>query len=356
VEAADVAGNKSSGIVRFDLSRTPPTITANIPASLTSTLPNATLNVTGQIGAHSLSSSVMYVRQPSANGQCTSTGPLFGEGTTAGTVGQSTYQLGTSAQFTIPVILNGPALAQRPRVMDYCFQFGATGNEVNRLGNPNPTRSEQFYKLTYMWEVMPTSPGSIRGRVTVNTTSPLPGITVSSGPMSTTTDANGNYTLDPVDPGTRTVALGGLPADVQCNPSSKTTDVTSGQSSVLDFNCTRTNFVVALVMSYVHVSAGLSYSCVLFTANETAFSAREAGGTQAALTGATWSVTWSGPGVVGQTQRSGSMNTSNQALDRQQINLLGTYTANVSVSANGVTKQASGSVTVGGTQGTCPPP
>ena len=73
------------------------------------------------------------------------------------------------------------------------------------------------------------------------------------------------------------------------------------------------------------------------------------------IAGATYSIQWTGPGTVGPTQRTGTFNAQSQAIDRQQINAFGTYTANVSVTYQGATKQVTASVSVGPAQGTCPP-
>ena len=116
------------------------------------------------------------------------------------------------------------------------------------------------------------------------------------------------------------------------------------------------SFSIALLMSYVHVGPGVSYACTRITGMADAFVRGAENITLESIPGATWSVQWSGPGTVGSTQRSGTLDAQSQALDRQQINQFGTYTANVTVISNGVTKTASGSVSVGGSQGTCTPP
>jgi hypothetical protein len=131
--------------------------------------------------------------------------------------------------------------------------------------------------------------------------------------------------------------------------------VTAGQIATVNFACSQINFAVSMSMSFVHVGPGDSKTCALIsgavtTANSTTPIALES------IPGATYTITWSGPGVVGGTQRSGTLNAQSQALDRQDINLFGTYTANVSVTYQGVTRTASGNVSVGGTQGTCPAP
>jgi hypothetical protein len=115
------------------------------------------------------------------------------------------------------------------------------------------------------------------------------------------------------------------------------------------------SFTIALVTSYVHVGPGVSFACVRITGMADPFVRGSENVTLENIAGAAWSVQWSGPGTTGSTQRTGTLDAQSTALDRQQINQFGTYTANVSVTSNGVTKQASGTVSVGGTQGTCPP-
>jgi hypothetical protein len=354
IEAADVAGNASAGVFSFILGRAPPTVTHNIPATFSSMQPNATLNVSGQISTpHSLTVSTMYVRQPLANGECASTAPLFGQGTTAGTVNQNTFSIPAAGQFTFPVMLNGPSTVQGPQTMGVCFQFAAAYNAVNRFNEPNPVTMDQLYRLTFTWDVMPPSTGMISGRVTVNTTSPLPGVTVSIPSRSTTTDANGNYSFADVPEGNTPVTLTNIPTEVLCPTVSKSGSVTAGQTVQLDFNCLR--FSVNADGLYRHIAAGVSEVCARIS-GLLGFSTRGEPIALENIAGASYTVQWSGPGTVGSTTRSGTLNAQSQAIDRQQINAFGTYTANVTVTYQGATRQVTASVSVGGSQGTCPAP
>ena len=350
----DLAGNRSTSSFNFSRKTTPPTFSATVPSTGSSTDLFSTLTLGYEFSdPFGIGAADLYVRDPQG-GLCTANSPLWEQGSGPGTVGQNRYALGTvPGPFNRTIQLNGALNELRPRTTTYCFHFIIADQAVNKYGAARPNVTERFYSTTYTWLPRPPGFGNIVGQVTVNGLAPLPGVTVTTGNMTTTTGPNGQYTFVLLEEGSHLLTLSGLPAGVQCVPISKTGVVVSGQTTVVDFNCTQTNFVITLQVTYVHVGPGLSYACVRITATEIAFKGPVA---MPALTGATWSVAWSGPGVVGQPQRNGTLDANSQALDRQQINLFGSYTANVSVTANGVTKTATGSVTVGGTQGTCTPP
>lgn len=239
-----------------------------------------------------------------------------------------------------------------PQTLSYCWQFRGENGARDRNGNARPISTDRLWKLDYTW--LPPAPvlGNLGGTVRLNG-SPLQGVTVTAAGQSQNTDANGLYLFTNVSPGTYQVSLSNLPVGVQCL--SQTASVTAGQTTTLNINCTQTNFTLTLGLSYRHNGPGDSNTCVAISGALAA----AAGSDPVALeniAGATYTVQWSGTGVVGTTQRSGTLNASSQALDRQPINLFGTYTANVSVTYQGVTKQASGTVTVSGMQGTCPQP
>jgi hypothetical protein len=180
-------------------------------------------------------------------------------------------------------------------------------------------------------------------------------MTVSVLAMTTTTGANGMYSFHDLSPRRYVVLLSNIPPGLICDPSSKEGDVRDGETTIIDFECIQSDFLINTLFDFVHVGTGLSFVCIIGTVAETAFLSSDSTPLEA-LTGATWSVAWAGPGVVGSTQRNGTLDANNRMLDRQQINRFGTYTATLSVTANGVTKQATGQVTVGAAQGTCTPP
>jgi hypothetical protein len=115
----------------------------------------------------------------------------------------------------------------------------------------------------------------------------------------------------------------------------------------VNFTCTITNdFAVSLIdppPSYRHIVSGVSAeTCTGISTNP-------------ARPGGSWTATWSGPGTVGVTQRSGTLDGAGHAVDRQPINQLGTYNLDVTVIASGLTRSASGSVVVVAAAGSCPP-
>lgn len=355
LDVFDVAANRATASYLFRTDYSAPTVTWNGPSTGLSTQASSIVNFRGTY-ADNLSGikvAKYYIRLP-VNDQCVAAGAPFPTGTGPGTVSQNEFDL-TGGAYNLDVTLNGPPNAQRPATSIYCWYFHAEDMALDRNGNSRPNVTDRFWRLTQTWNVTPPSEGIITGRVRLNTTSALPGITVSTaGKPVTTTDASGNYTFTGVPAGSATVTISNIPADVQCAPLSKVGAVTAGQTTTIDFDCS-SNFTMALAMSYVHVGPGVSYSCVFITGTAAAAHGVEPVALES-IVGASWTVQWSGPGVVGPTSRSGTLNSQSQALDRQQIELFGTYTANVSVTHRGLTKQASGTVTVGGMQGTCTPP
>jgi len=199
------------------------------------------------------------------------------------------------------------------------------------------------------------SAGSISGRVTLRGVTPIAGMTVSLLGMTTTTGANGMYSFHDLSPRRYVVLLSNIPAGLICDPSSKEGDVRDGETTIIDFECIQSDFLINTLFDFVHVGTGLSFVCIIGTVAEASSRTNEPTSLEA-LAGATWSVSWAGLGVVGSTERNGTLDANNKMLDRQQINRFGTYTATLTVTANGLTKQVSGSVTVGAAQGTCTPP
>src|SRR6185369_2504791 len=113
-----------------------------------------------------------------------------------------------------------------------------------------------------------------------------------------------------------------------------------------NFECTTTpiQFTVTLAPSYRHIVAGVSSeTCVKIT-------------TAQPRAGASVSVTWTGPGIVGTATRTLTTDANGEVTDRQAINVLGTYGVTVTVTSNGVAVTTTGSVTVGAGAGTCPAP
>jgi hypothetical protein len=357
VRVSDNAGNQSTTVIVFRKDRTAPAIDASVPATGSTTQPTATVNITGQISDQfGLSAAVMYVRQP-VSGSCVVNGPLFPQGTTAGTVGQNTYDLGASGAIGLSVLTTGAPDDMRPRTTTYCFHFQAADQGVTKDGAARPNTADRLYPLTFTWQPLPPALGTITGQVTVNG-APLAGVTVTTGTLSQQTNANGIYSFTGLVPGNYAVTVSNLPSDVSCVPSTKNGTVTAGNTTVIDFPCTRIQigFAIQLQMRYVHVGPGISFACVVISTSTTSTSSHRSASSAALPPGAAYTVAWSGPGVVGGTQRSNSLDANAMALDRQQIDQFGTYNVTVSVTSGGVTRQATGSVNVTSPQGTCTPP
>jgi hypothetical protein len=192
-----------------------------------------------------------------------------------------------------------------------------------------------------------TVPGTVTGAVRLNSVGQS-GVTVmlvqgTTTVGTTTTAAGGTYTFSNVQPGTYTATIT-PPAGAFCSTSSQTVTVQSNQAATANFDCI--NFTVSLSNpppSYRHISAVSSETCTGIT-------------TSPAQPGGSWMATWTGTGTVGATQRTGILDASGTAEDRQPTNQLGTFNVNVSVTSAGATRSATGSVTVQAAAGTCPAP
>ena len=193
-----------------------------------------------------------------------------------------------------------------------------------------------------------TPPGSVSGTVLVNGSGQAGvSVTLTQGANTigtATTGTGGAYTIANVAAGSYSAAIT-PPAGTVCANTPQNVTVQANQNSTANFSCA-TDFSVSLIdpaPSYRHIVNGVSAeTCTGIS-------------TTPARAGGTWTTTWTGPGTVGVTQRTGSLDASGKAVDRQPINQVGTYNLNVSVIANGVTRTATGTVVVTAAAGTCPP-
>jgi len=161
-----------------------------------------------------------------------------------------------------------------------------------------------------------------------------------------TTAADGTYRVSALAPGAYSVSVT-PPVGGTCASNPQTVTVPANQDATANFDCTTppADFAVTLgnpPPSYRNFTATSSETCVGISATP-------------AQLGASWTTTWTGPGTVGTTSRTGTFNASNLVVDRQPINLVGTYNLHVVIVSGSVTRTADASVVVTAAQGTCPP-
>lgn len=222
---------------------------------------------------------------------------------------------------------------------------------ANTACTPNPQNVTVQSNQTATANFTCTSlPGSVSGIVLVNglgQSGVVVTLTQATNTIGTgTTGTGGVYTITSVPPGTYSAAIT-PPSGTVCTNTPQNVTVLANQTATVNFTCTISNdFSVSLIdplPSYRHIVNGVSAeTCTGIS-------------TSPARPGGAWTTTWSGPGTVGVTQRTGALDASGKAVDRQPINQVGTYNLNVSVVANGLTRTATGSVVVTAAAGTCLP-
>ena len=252
-----------------------------------------------------------------------------------------TTATGANGMYTIPNVLPGAyTVVMTPPLNSVC---PTTQRDVTVQANLTVTAN---FDCT-------TAPGSVTGFVFVDDVGRA-GVTVTlmqgtTTVGTTTTGASGTYAFANVQPGTYTATIT-PPAGTACPGSPQSVTVQSNQAATANFNCTTlpsAEFTVNLAEpppSYRHIVVGVSSeTCTGIT-------------TSPAKPGGSWTTMWTGTGTVGATQRSGTLDASGKAVDRQPINQTGTYNVNVQVTAGGVTRSGTGSVNVAAAAGSCPPP
>jgi hypothetical protein len=190
--------------------------------------------------------------------------------------------------------------------------------------------------------------GTLTGTVTVNGVGESGvDVTLRDGTTvigTTTTGTSGTYTFTNVTAGTRNVSIE-TPEGATCATTQQDVTVPAGGTATANFACTRPapgfNITFAMpVPGYCHIGPGDSRTYTGFW-------------TDPAQAGASYSFSWTGPGTVGGTTRTGTLDASGGGFDEQMINQFGTYTGMASVTVGGNTETATTSVTVTGAQGAC---
>ncbi|HYN81944.1 MAG TPA: carboxypeptidase-like regulatory domain-containing protein [Gemmatimonadaceae bacterium] len=325
----------STGVYTFedltlgDYTVTPTAMGFNCPAANATILAfqTTTLNIvcTPQVG--SVNGTIRLDLAPVAGAAVTAR-----QGTT--TVGSATT--GSNGTYTIPNLLPGAyTIGMTPPPNAIC---PTTQRDVTVQSNLTTTAD---FDCT-------SAPGSVTGAVRLNNVGQS-GVTVTLTQGATTigtaaTAAGGTYTISNVQPGTYTATIT-PPAGAFCSTNPQTVTVQSNQAATANFDCI--NFTVNLsnpAPSYRHIVPNVSSeTCTGIT-------------TTPAQPGASWTTMWTGTGTVGATQRSGTLNASGMAVDRQPISQIGTYNVNATVNSGAGARSGTGSVTVQAGAGTCPAP
>lgn len=190
--------------------------------------------------------------------------------------------------------------------------------------------------------------GTVTGTVTVNGTGESGvAVTLREGTTviaTTTTGTGGTYSFTNVATGAKNVSI--TPPDgATCENTQQDVTVPAGGSVPANFACTRpaTGFNLTFAMpvpGYCHLGPGnsITYTGVW---------------TDPAQPGASYSFSWTGPGTVGSTTRTGTLDAQGGFFDQQSINQFGTYAGMASVTVGGNTETATTTVNVAAAQGAC---
>jgi len=190
--------------------------------------------------------------------------------------------------------------------------------------------------------------GTVTGTVTVNGSGESGvAVTLREGTTvvaTTQTGTGGTYSFTNVATGTKNVSIT-PPEGATCEDTDQDVTVPGGGTATANFACTRpaAGFNVTFGMpvpGYCHIALGDSRTYGGF-------------GTDPIQAGASYSFTWTGPGTVGGTTRTGTLDASGRGFDEQMINQFGTYTGMASVTVGGNTETATTSVNVTSAQGAC---
>jgi hypothetical protein len=190
--------------------------------------------------------------------------------------------------------------------------------------------------------------GTVTGTVTVDGTGESGvAVTLREGTTvigTTTTGTSGTYTFTNVSTGTKNVSIT-PPEGATCDDTDQDVTVPGGGTATANFACTRpaSGFTITFGMpvpGYCHIALGDSRTYTGF-------------GTDPIQAGASYSFSWTGPGTVGGTTRTGTLDASGRAFDEQMINQFGIYTGMASVTVGGNTETATTTVEVTSAQGGC---
>jgi hypothetical protein len=344
--ASDRAGNSSTYVYVFTLKTADPSITFSTTPQHTwqSSDPSVSFDFTGTIADPNIATAVGAVYKPGPNGTCGDQDDvIWPKGSAGGQVSENTFDYLSGVMLngmfhSMYTAYNGVPVGGQANQAGYCLTVDAADDAVDGMGAAFPNTSRLSFDSRLTWLPPAPTTGTIAGHVTLSGGAPVAGATVTAGSATTTTGADGSYSLTGLQPGPYTVAVSNLPTDVTCSPSSKSTSVTAGNTSTVDFSCDmQPTFAINLTGLYRHFM-GFSRVCLHIS-------------TTPAQPNAPYSASVTGPagGVSGSGQHSGNLDGAGAADVTNDIFLYGSYDWVVSI----LGQMASTSINVTSTPGTC---
>jgi hypothetical protein len=216
----------------------------------------------------------------------------------------------------------------------------ATGTACSAITQSATVTAAQNTVVSFTCTTLPGSVSGVvsglSGQTTTVTVAKADGTVVSAA----ATNIDGSYLIANIPPGSYKVTVT-APTGKTCSPGNVPVTVQANQTSSASFACQVLTFTVDLDASYRHVVPNVSSEvCVDFNG----------------WPDAQYTLTWTGPGLVGTATRTGVADGDGDAFDRQAINVLGTYNVQITMTFNGVSVTNSVSVVVTPDPGTCPAP
>jgi hypothetical protein len=320
ITGSDSAGNQASNDYSFLLKNTGPRITHTLTPQVSwqSNSASADFNLAGTVTDPHFALSAGAVYQLGPDNLCgTNDDTLWPQGTAPGQVSRNmwdyTSMVRATGGFNLRFTAYNPlSTSGQPRTDSYCIGVTASDSAKDVDGNPFANMSKLTFVSSLQWQPQQPTVGSIAGTVTVNGT-PASGLTVRAAGQTTQTAADGSYSFTQLAPASYVVDLINLPPTVVCTPASKSTTVTAGVQSRVDFACvTQAQFSTSLELSYKH-GVGMSWVCAI-------------GRTSPGQPNAAYTATVTGAGIVGSGQHSGNLDAAGNTSFTQTIVSFGVKT------------------------------
>lgn len=326
--AKDLTGNTAGIYSNFFLKNTPPVINFTTPPTPTQSSSAASVTFNFTVNANDLypGSAHLNLTKAGPDGICGTADDIVpvigtGLGQVSGTNFDYTSTFRSGGAFTPSVTTYNGVTNGSSATATYCFGVTALDLATDGFGQPNPNTATVWRTSQVTWG---PQFGILQGTVT-RSGAPLSGVVVTAtgfGSLNATTAADGSYSFPLLAPGSWSASLT-CPSGGQLLSGSGT--VVAGQTTTVPFSCPPLgpSFAWNLSSTCTHL-VGTSRFDLTF-------------GTSPVQASLPYTVTFTGPGIVGSGIQSGTLNGSGAGTASQTVNVYGSY--NASITGGGVTGQ-----------------